>query len=201
MEEHLSFCNPDAVGKAELLKAVIFDVDGVFTDNRVLEGGDSKPKWRSYSDGQGVSLLRAIGIKVCLVTNEKNDAARHITDTVLKWNRLPSSRSNDNPNGWHHVYLYTGVGGANKVSAVEEWFEFVEPDLSWEVCGAMGDDLVDVPLLRKAALKAAPVSAEWVVQDLVDIITRRPGGAGAVRDFANFMLKMRGIDPLSLPTE
>ena len=73
------------------IKAVISDVDGVFTDNRVLEGAPYKAKWRSYYDGQGVSLLRAIGIRVCLITNEKGDSAKHIVDVVEKWNNLPSS--------------------------------------------------------------------------------------------------------------
>lgn len=197
----LKYYNDRSVERAKYIKAAIFDVDGVLTNNQVLEGGDTKLKWRSYYDGQGISLLRAIGIKVCLVTNEKGPASRHITDTVMKWNGLPSSRSKENPTGWEPVMLFTDVGNSMKVQAVEQWFEFVEPDLSWETSSAMGDDLVDVPLLRMAGIKVAPSSAEVVVTDLADVITLRPGGSGAVRDFANFVLQVRGIDPLTLPPQ
>lgn len=179
------------------IKCVIFDVDGVFTDNRVPEGGDSKMKYRSYYDGQGVSLLRAIGILVCLVTNEKGASAKHIVDVVEKWNKLPSSLSSDNPNGWAHVSLFVDVGGKKKSEVIEQWFN--ERGLEWNDCGAMGDDLVDYSMFKLAAFRAVPISGELVLQDEAHFISRRQAGNGAVRDLVNFILEERGINSISLP--
>ena len=178
------------------IKAVISDVDGVFTDNRVLEGAPYKAKWRSYYDGQGVSLLRAIGIRVCLITNEKGDSAKHIVDVVEKWNNLPSSEKTPGDGGWHHVKLYPGMGGIKKVIAAEEWLK--EIGISFEHCAFMGDDLVDAPLLQKVSLRAAPISGDPAIKRMGHFVSERVGGMGAFRDFANFILEARGIDPLSL---
>ena len=178
------------------IKAVISDVDGVFTDNRVLEGAPYKAKWRSYYDGQGVSLLRAIGIRVCLITNEKGDSAKHIVDVVEKWNNLPSSEKTPGDGGWHHVKLYPGMGGIKKVIVAEEWLK--EIGISFEHCAFMGDDLVDAPLLQKVSLRAAPISGDPAIKRMAHFVSERVGGMGAFRDFANFILEARGIDPLSL---
>jgi 3-deoxy-D-manno-octulosonate 8-phosphate phosphatase (KDO 8-P phosphatase) len=184
---------------AREIKAVISNVDGVFTDNRVLEGASYKAKWRSYYDGQGVSLLRAIGLRVCLITNEKGHSAKHIIDVVEKWNNLPSSEKSPGDGGWHHVKLYLGMGGEKKVVAAEEWLK--EIGLSFKWCAFMGDDLVDVPLLQKVALRVAPISADPVIKKMAHFVSERVGGMGAFRDFANFILEARRIDPLSLPPQ
>lgn len=185
--------------RARKIKAVIFDVDGVFTDNRVFEGAPYKAKWRSYYDGQGVSLLRAIGIRIACVTNEKGDSAKAIMDLVEKWNKLQSSLKVEGDGGWDHVMLFTGMGGARKVEAAEQFLSSV--GISFEECAAMGDDLVDVPLLRKVGFPVAPAQAEEAVKRIALFVTVRPGGSGAVRDFANFILDARGIDPTTLPPQ
>jgi len=185
------------IAAAKQIAAVAFDVDGVFTDNRVC---DEMPqlKFRSYYDGQGVSLLRAIGIRVALVSNEKGDWLQKLVD---KWNSLLSSKSENNPTGWEHVRLFTSRSGLRKVEAIEEWLK--EIAVPWEKCAAMGDDLVDAPLLLKAGLIAVPATADETIKEIClknnGFVSTRLGGNGAVRDFANFILKVRGINPLGLP--
>lgn len=171
----------------------------MFTNNQVFEGAPYKAKWRSYYDGQGVSLLRAIGIRVCLITNEKGDAAKHIVGVVDKWNGLPSSSKVTGDGGWEHVKLFTGMGGSRKVEAATQFL--TETGLSFDVSAFMGDDLVDVPLLQKVVLRAAPISGDPAVKKIAHFISEREGGMGAFRDFANFILESRGIDPLSLPPQ
>ncbi len=182
----------NALRRIRNIKGVIFDVDGVLTDNRVPEGGDSKIKYRNYSDGQGVSLLRAIGIRVCLITSEEGVSAKHIVDVVKRWNNFTSSMSKNNKKGWSHVRLFTGMSGKEKIVAAEKWFK--DNGLTWDVCAVMGDDLVDFPIMKKALFRATPMSGELVVKDISDFVSRRNGGDGAVRDFSNFILESRGID-------
>lgn len=194
--------NGDEVAVKELarsIRAVISDVDGVFTNNQVLEGAPFKAKWRSYYDGQGVSLLRAIGLRICLITNESGDSAKHITDVVAKWNSLPSSSKTKSDDGWHHVELYTGRGGTKKVEAATEWLDKI--GVPFDLCAYMGDDLVDVALLQKVALRAAPIQADPHIKGIVHFISERTGGMGAFRDFANFILDVSGVDPLTLPPQ
>ncbi|HBB65181.1 MAG TPA: hypothetical protein DCZ84_00890 [Candidatus Vogelbacteria bacterium] len=185
------------VDLAKDVKAIAFDFDGVFTDNRELLGFPEGVvvKERSHYDGQGVSLLRDIGIYIALVTNQKEKSAEPAHFLVKKWNALPSAQ----PfviNPWHPVTLFTGVGHVKKAEAVGAWLE--ELHLCPGDCAAMGDDIVDVPLLQFVSLRAAPCTAEKVVRDMVHYLSERPAGYGAVRDFANLILESRGIDPRTL---
>jgi 3-deoxy-D-manno-octulosonate 8-phosphate phosphatase (KDO 8-P phosphatase) len=184
---------------ANKIRVVFSDVDGVFTDNRVLEGAPYKAKWRSYYDGQGVSLLRALGLQVVLITNEKGASAQHIVDVCKKWNELPSSSKIEGDGGWSHVVLYTGAGDSHKVEAAKDFLKTTS--YTWEQCAFMGDDLVDVPLFKHVSLKAAPISADPAIKAMADFVSERPGGAGAFRDFANALIMARNIDPLSLPPQ
>ncbi|MEK7552845.1 MAG: hypothetical protein AAB505_01930 [Patescibacteria group bacterium] len=191
----------EARSVARNLKVVVFDFDGVFTDNRELIGYPDGAiiKGRSHYDGQGVSLLRDIGIRVAIATNEKAENAAAANFLVNKWNGLPSTMP-DAVNPWLPVHLFTGVGHVRKFEAVHEWLKSFSDDdrPHWGSCAVMGDDLVDVPLLKAAGLRAAPITAEKVVRDMADFISVRPGGAGAVRDFANFILDARGVDQTTL---
>ncbi len=183
--------------KAGIIRAVISDVDGVFTDNTVDPLSPSKR--RSYYDGQGVSLLRAIGVRVCLITSEKNEASRHIRDVVEKWNKLSSTSKAPGDGGWELVRLYEGSYGGGKVAKAEEWLK--EVGLTFSDCAYMGDDLVDVEILRKVLLRAAPANADIAIRSIVDFVSQRSGGNGAFRDFANFILTAWGINPLTLPPQ
>jgi len=180
------------------IRAALFDSDGVMFPNTVLIGAPYKAKYRSYYDGQGISLLRAIGIRVAFVTNEKGDSAAAIRETVAKFNSLPSSVP-QTEGGWAPVALYEGYGGVKKLEAAQHFLAQVGCTLGGS--SYMGDDLVDVPLLRAVALPAAPAQAEEVVKQLCLFVSEREGGAGAIRDFANMILSMRNIDPTTLPPQ
>lgn len=195
----------EIIALAKKITIVFSDVDGVFTNNQVLEGAPHKGKWRNYYDGQGVSLLRAIGIRVVLITNEKDESAKHILDTVQTWNHLPSSSKEEGDNGWEHVTLITGVGGQKKLEAATNFLlalkEKNKKETGWEECAGMGDDLVDTHLLQKVSLRAAPINADPHIKKICHFISEREGGKGAFRDFANFILEARGIDPLTIPPQ
>lgn len=189
----------DLVTAARVVRVFFCDSDGVMFPNTVWMGAPFKAKYRSYYDGQGVSLLRAIGIRVVFITNEKGDSAAAIRDTIEKFNGLPSSKSESNPNGWEHVVLYEGRGGAKKLDTANEFL--TQNGVSLTEAAYMGDDLVDIPLLKAVALPAAPAQAEKAVRDICAFVAEREGGAGAIRDFANMVLEARGVDPFTLPPQ
>ncbi|HVM58913.1 MAG TPA: hypothetical protein VMT80_01115 [Candidatus Paceibacterota bacterium] len=185
---------------ARALRFFAFDSDGCLFPNDVWEGmavGDSalKPKIRSYYDGQGMSLLRALGIRLCVITNEQGSNAAAVRGALDKWNSLPSCKNEL----WHPIELFEGCGGPRKLETLDRWLK--KHGGSCGECGAMGDDLVDVAMLRAVAFAAAPSSGEEAVRKLCHFVSKRPGGAGAVRDLANFLVAVHKKDPLELPFE
>ena len=183
---------------AKKIKVFFCDSDGVMFPNTVLMGAPFRAKYRSYYDGQGISLLRAVGIRVVFITNEKGDSAVAIRDTVAKFNSLPSSKP-QKTDGWEEVLLYEGRGGVKKLDTAKEFLAL--NGFTFSEAAYMGDDLVDVPLLKQVALPAAPAQAEKAVKDIALFVAEREGGEGAIRDFANMVLQARGIDPFTLPPQ
>lgn len=188
-------------GDLHRLRYFAFDSDGVLFPNTVWEGVAIddivfKPKIRSYYDGQGISLLRALGIRVCVITNEKDANAAGVRAFVQKLNELPSAHIPVEHGGWHPIELFEGRGGPRKRETLNEWLQ--KHGGSLDECGAMGDDLVDVPMLKAVAFAAAPQSAEDAVKDICHFVAKRNGGEGAVRDVANHLVAAFGKDPFDL---
>ena len=184
---------------AKQIKVFFCDSDGVMFPNTVLMGAPYRAKLRSYYDGQGISLLRAIGIRVVFITNEKGESTQVLRDTVEKLNSLASSKP-QKADGWEPIMLYEGRGGTHKLDTAKEYLEGY-PGVTLEQCAFMGDDLVDAPLLKAVGLSAAPYSAEKIIKDTVMFVTERNGGEGAIRDFANMIMQSRNIDPFDLPPQ
>lgn len=183
---------------AQKIKVFFCDSDGVMFLNTVLMGAPYRAKYRSYYDGQGISLLRAIGIHVVFITNEEGDSAAAIRGTVEKFNHLPSSKP-QKADGWEPVALYEDCGGYGKVVAAQDYLAKCRWGL--DESAYMGDDLVDVPLLQCVALPCAPLQAEAAVRRICGFVSDREGGAGAIRDFANMVLEARNINPFNLPPQ
>ena len=177
--------------KLQKIKAMIIDLDGVFFTGQVFVNPEKGEflKERSYTDGQGLSLLRTIGIRIAFVTGETTDFVEKIGE---KFNSLPSVKNGT----WPKIDIYEGHVGLGKVEVAEKWLKVI--DVSWEECAFMGDDVSDYQLLQKVGLAAAPAQAEEVVKKIAHFISQRKGGKGAIRDFCNAVLEARGIDPTSL---
>ena len=173
------------------IKAVVFDGDGVFFSGRVFVHPESGEylKERSHLDGQGISLLRAAGIHVALVSGE---ATGFLEAVGKKLNDLPSVRNGK----WPPVAVFTGPQGKDKVAAAERWLG--ELGISWGECAAMGDDVSDYELLKKAGFAAVPAQAEEIVKKIAHYVAPREGGNGAIRDLCNFILEARGVDVTTL---
>lgn len=188
--------------KLRLIKAFVASVSGVLHNNQDIVGEvDGKPfkgLLRSHYDGQGVSLLRAVGIKVAFVTTDSLNSTDLVFQLVERWNNLPSSSKMEGDGGWPRIKLISDVVGTEQIAPVKKWLN--ESGLSFNDCAVMGHDLVQVPLLRMALLRIAPAQAEDVVKKMVHYVTPRPGGNGALRDVANKILEVREIDQTTLPT-
>ncbi|HSM36628.1 MAG TPA: HAD hydrolase family protein [Longimicrobiales bacterium] len=164
---------PDAARRVRL---VLLDVDGVLTDNGVwiggLRGGGESAEYKRFDvqDGLGVKLLVAAGIAVELLSGRASPA------TTLRAEEL----------GVHA----TQIDGGRKLGAAEA--RLAEHHVSWQEVAVVGDDLADLPLLRRAGLPVAVANAVEEVREQAAWTTTRPGGSGAVREFAHALLEARG---------
>lgn len=177
--------------KLKKVKAVVFDGDGVFFSGTVFvspKEGEAL-KERSHVDGQGISFLRAIGIRAAIISGEKTGFVEIIGE---KLNNLPSVKNGE----WPKMGIFTGPQGSGKVETIDGWLK--EIGVSWEECVAMGDDVSDYDLLKKAGVAAAPSQAEEVIKGISDYVAPREGGKGAIRDLCDLILEAKGMDMTTL---
>ena len=157
--------------RAQAVRVVFFDVDGVFTDGGLYfsETGETLKRFHTL-DGHGVKLLQRAGITPAVVSGRDSAALR------LRLAAL----------GVVHARL----GTEDKAPAAESIL--AELGLDWSAAAAMGDDWPDLPLLRRAAFAAAPPTAHAEVLALAHHVTERQPGAGAVREFCDLLLVASG---------
>ena len=153
------------------LRLVAFDVDGVFTDGRFYLSDDGvETKAFHTQDGYGVRRLIEAGIEVAVISGRRSGAVEKRMDEL----------------GVAHVVL----GCKDKVAAMDE----LAASLGIEVrdCAYVGDDIPDLALLERVGFAVAVANAVQSVQERCDYITRRPGGAGAVREVCDLVVAASG---------
>ena len=184
--------------RAKKIKLLLLDVDGVMTDGTIFlfpaPGGASSPlrsatksdaKAGAYSvssdamveakgfnahDGTSFSLARLGGIKTGIITKRVSETVRlRARDLKIE-----------------HVYQ----GIADKLSAFREILE--KEKLKPEEAAFVGDDIIDLPVMRNCGLAFAVANAREDVKDEAHVITDHRGGEGAVRDAVEYILKAQG---------
>jgi 3-deoxy-D-manno-octulosonate 8-phosphate phosphatase (KDO 8-P phosphatase) len=161
----------DAVEKARKVRMVIMDVDGVLTDGRAFYGaGGSEALLFNVHDGTGVKYLQRSGIRTAIISGRDVEAVRARAQTL----------------GVEEV-----VQGAKvKLDAYEA--VRARAGLHDEDIAYIGDDLPDLPAMRRAGLAVAVPNAAPEVLEEADFVTGKRGGEGAVRELAEFLLKAQG---------
>jgi 3-deoxy-D-manno-octulosonate 8-phosphate phosphatase (KDO 8-P phosphatase) len=163
--------DPELLLRAQPVRVVFFDVDGVLTDGGLYfsESGETLKRFHTL-DGHGMKLLQRAGITPAVVTGRDSPALRA---------RLAAL-------GVTHVRY----GTEDKRPAAEAIL--AELGLDWTAAAAMGDDWPDLPMLRRAALACAPATAHAEVLALAHHVTQRLPGAGAVRELCDLLLVASG---------
>lgn len=153
--------------KLKKIKILISDVDGVLTDGGAYYSDEGiELKKFSIRDGMGFVLMQKAGYRVAIVTTEK---------TKIVERRAERLKVTD---------LYQGV--VNKVAAVEELMN--KYALTWQEVAFIGDDINDLPVLKKAGFAAAPANATAINKKLSDYVCKSEGGHGAVREVCDLFL-------------
>jgi len=156
---------------AEAVRAVICDVDGVLTDGGIILCDDGTEAKRFHVwDGTGIKYLLRSGIEVAFLTGRESPVV------VRRAREL----------GVRHVRQ----GAKDKLPAYEELLAAMGVGDA-EVC-YVGDDLPDIPVMQRAGFAVAVSNAREEVRAVADHVTAAPGGQGAVRELAEFVLKAQG---------
>lgn len=153
------------------IKLVLMDVDGVLTDGRLIyDNYGDELKFFDVQDGLGLALLGLAGIKTAIITAKKSKVvkrrAREASITHLFMNATDKGKI------YYHLLKKYNLGHEN-------------------IC-CIGDDLLDVPMMRKAGLAVAVSNATDEVKQAAHYITQRSGGRGAVREVVELILKSQG---------
>ena len=157
--------------RAQDVRVVFFDVDGVLTDGGLYfsEAGESLKRFHTL-DGHGIKLLLQAGITPAVVTGRDSPALR------LRLQAL----------GVRHARF----GTEDKRPAAEDILASL--GLQWHQAAAMGDDWPDLPMLRRVALACAPANAHAEVRAVAHVVTQARGGDGAVRELCDLLLVASG---------
>ena len=158
--------------RAKAVKLLLLDVDGVLTTGAIsYDHAGREIKTFHARDGFGMNLLRKAGVEIGLITARSSEALKKRA-TELK---IP------------HVFQ----GKRQKVEVFEELLQKL--DLAAAEVAYMGDDWLDLPLLARVGLAAAPADAVAEVREIVHYTTRQPGGRGAVRELCDLLIDARGL--------
>jgi 3-deoxy-D-manno-octulosonate 8-phosphate phosphatase (KDO 8-P phosphatase) len=160
---------------ARRVRLLGLDVDGVLTDNGVyigpVAGSRVELKRFDIQDGLGLILLKTAGVPVVWVSGRSSES------TALRASEL-------------RVEELLQVPGPRKAAAFEQMLE--RKGIGWDEVAFVGDDLADLPVLRRVGLPIAVANAVTEVKQVASYVTQATGGHGAVREVVEMLLKARG---------
>ncbi len=162
---------PDHIRRAAAIKVLILDVDGVLTDGSLTYGPDGEvTKTFNVLDGLGIELLQKTGVAVAIISARKSPVVvRRAADLKIM-----------------HVYQ----GTHDKRIAFADLLAVT--GASAEQCGYIGDDVIDLPLLRKVGFAVTVPSGHPEVQHRAHYVTKANGGRGAVREVCDMVMRAQG---------
>lgn len=157
--------------RARAIKLAIFDVDGVLTDGRLYFLPDgSEFKTFNTLDGHGIKMLIASGVQSAIISGRKTPVVERRAQNL----------------GIQHLFQ----GREDKLVVLDGLL--AELSLSYEQVAYLGDDLPDLPVIRRVGLGMAVASADSFVRQHAHGVTQARGGEGAAREFCELILRAQG---------
>ncbi|MEA3464712.1 MAG: HAD-IIIA family hydrolase [Thermodesulfobacteriota bacterium] len=158
-------------GSIAKIKLLLLDVDGILTDGRIIyDNNGIESKAFHVRDGHGLKMLQRAGFMVGIITGRESNVVTHRAKEL----------------GIELVYQ----GAKNKMIPYEEILE--KTGLDDEQVAYVGDDLVDLPILRRVGCSFTVADGVTDIKPYVDYITTLAGGYGAVREICDMLLRQSG---------
>jgi 3-deoxy-D-manno-octulosonate 8-phosphate phosphatase (KDO 8-P phosphatase) len=158
--------------KAARIRLLIFDVDGVLTDGSLFVGDDGQ-EYKAFNsrDGHGIKMLQKYGVEIAIITGRTSQVVEHRMANL----------------GITHIYQ----GKLEKLPAYEELRKKL--GISPEETAYVGDDVVDLPVMRRVGLAIAVQDAHPLVRQHSHWQTPSTGGRGAARDVCEMLMEAKGV--------
>jgi 3-deoxy-D-manno-octulosonate 8-phosphate phosphatase (KDO 8-P phosphatase) len=161
----------DILHRAAQIKLLIFDVDGVLTDGRLILGDDGQEYKAFHSrDGHGMKLLQQSGVEIAVITGRRSQVVAHRMANL----------------GIQHVYQ----GQEHKLTAFEHILR--ELGIQAQETAYVGDDVIDLPVLLRVGFAVAVADAHPLVRQHAHWQTPHGGGRGAARDVCELIMEAQG---------
>ena len=166
--------NKNLKEKLKKIKMLMLDVDGVMTDGRIIMDDEGRQlKNFNVRDGHGLKIIQRYGIEVVILTGRKSEVVNHrASDLEIK-----------------EIYQ----GALNKKEVFQKILQ--KHNLAADAVAYMGDDIIDIPVLRQVGFSVAVADAVELVKKSVDYVTKNKGGHGAVRELCEMILQTQGKWP------
>jgi 3-deoxy-D-manno-octulosonate 8-phosphate phosphatase (KDO 8-P phosphatase) len=157
--------------RLQAIRLIAFDVDGILTDGGLYlaDSGEEFKRFNSL-DGHGMKMLKASGVELAIITGRTSRCVE------LRAKNLGVTR------------LYQGV--EDKWGAMQALL--AELKLTADAAAFMGDDVVDLPVMRRVGLSISVPNAPQVVRDHAHYLTQREAGHGAVRETCELIMSAKG---------
>ena len=158
--------------KIKKIKLLILDVDGVLTDGRIIWTSSAEEvKFFNVQDGVGIILAKRAGLKVAIISARKSK----VTEIRAKELKITE--------------VYQSI--ESKLVTYKRLIDKYE--LAEEEVAYIGDDLHDIPVLKRVGFAVATANAQNEVKEVAHYVTEKNGGEGAVREVVNMILKAKGL--------
>jgi 3-deoxy-D-manno-octulosonate 8-phosphate phosphatase (KDO 8-P phosphatase) len=153
------------------IKLLLLDVDGVMTDGRIIfDSNGVESKFFNVKDGHGIKMIQRAGIEIGIISGRQSQVVANRAAEL----------------GIVHVYQ-------KAIDKLTPYLDILDKTGLHDVQTAfMGDDIIDIPILRRVGFAAAPADAVDEVIPHVHFVTKNRGGWGAVREVCDLILKGKG---------
>jgi 3-deoxy-D-manno-octulosonate 8-phosphate phosphatase (KDO 8-P phosphatase) len=160
--------------KLNKIRLLLLDVDGVLTDGRIiLDVHGNELKAFHVRDGHGIKLAQRAGIGIGIITGRKSEVVN------IRARELGIEEVHQGAQAKLAVY-----------EALLAKYQLQDAEVAY-----MGDDSVDLDVMKRAGVAATVSDADPSVQSCADVVMKAAGGRGAVREFINLILKSRNEIP------
>ncbi len=164
--------NPELNNKANKIELLILDIDGVMTDGSLFFDNDGE-EYKAFNslDGHGMRMLMDNGVEIAVITGRQSKLVQHRMDNL----------------GITRIYQ----GYRDKLPAFQQLLD--DTGLQPEQIAYMGDDLMDLPVMRRVGLSISVPNGNQFVREHCDLVTLASGGRGAVREICEFLLSAKSL--------
>jgi YrbI family 3-deoxy-D-manno-octulosonate 8-phosphate phosphatase len=153
-----------------MIKFIVFDFDGVFTDGKFyFDNNDNIKKCYNAKDAYSLKIIKKYDIKCGIITNDKIISIEHAPHI---FNRLDKVSLGSNK---------------SKLEILDTWLD--EYGFTYKDVAYIGDDLPDIPIMEKVDFSACPCDAIEEVKKVSEYVCKNKGGEGAVREFVDLIIK------------